>query len=229
MAPSIHPPCTPSASCVPVRCHPSIPPCKNPEKCLKKTISKGVRPCQSAVSIMATRSKTKCSSCGKFKGAANPRSVPSVQKFLKRKSKESKMRKQDRLTGSNSYTKYKRRQGKRRSSTDCCAAVYSTKGIKPCVSAPTCSAHRHRPRPAPCPDPDKCYKKCIKKKSKCPSAMETITRPGSPCDCARVQSKDSRVTKKRGFKTHRKRLRKAYKRNSMESRWRKRRKCCVIL
>jgi hypothetical protein len=121
MAPAIHPPCTPSASCAPVRCHPTPPPCSNPEKCLKKTISKGIRPCQSAVSIMATRSKTKCSSCGKFKGAGNPRKVSAVQKFLKRKSKEAKMRKKDRLTGSHTYLKHVRSKGKRRSQTDCCA------------------------------------------------------------------------------------------------------------
>ncbi|KAM3966177.1 uncharacterized protein ACR2FA_012479 [Aphomia sociella] len=108
-------------------------------------------------------------------------------------------------------------------------SVYSNKSLKPCVSAPSCSIHKHRPRPAPCPQPDKCYKKCINSKTKCPSAMDTVTRAGSPCECARVQSKDSRTIKKTGFRTHKKRIRKAYKTRSMESRWRKKRKCCVIL
>lgn len=112
---------------------------------------------------------------------------------------------------------------------DCFPAVYSNKSVKPCVSAPTCSVHKHRPRPAPCPQPDKCYKKCIKRKQKCPSAMETVSRVGSPCECARLQSKDSRMSHKRSNKTHRKRLRKAYKQRSAESRWRKKKKCCEIL
>lgn len=121
---TLHPPCTPSASCTPSRCHPLPPPCQNPEKCLRKTVSKGIRPCQSAVSIMATRSKSKCSSCGKSNGgccASKPNSVAAVDKFLKRKSKESKMRKKDRLTGSHSYLKYTRKKGKPRASTECCA------------------------------------------------------------------------------------------------------------
>lgn len=121
MAPSMHPPCVPSASCTPVRCHPTPPPCQNPERCLKKTISKGIRPCQSAVSIMSTRSKSKCANCGKFKGSSNPRNVSAVERFLKRKSKEIKMRKKDRLSGSHSYLKYTRRKGTPRKSTDCCA------------------------------------------------------------------------------------------------------------
>lgn len=121
MAPSTHPPCTPSASCTPIRCHPTPPPCQNPEKCLKKTISKGIRPCQSAVSIMSTRSKSKCASCGKFKGAANPRNVSAVEKFLKQKSKESKMSKKDRLSGSHTYLNYTRKKGSPRSKNDCCA------------------------------------------------------------------------------------------------------------
>ncbi|CAH2039772.1 unnamed protein product, partial [Iphiclides podalirius] len=59
--------------------------------------------------------------------------------------------------------------------------------------------------------PDKCYKKCIKRKSKCPSATETVSRAGLPCDCARLQSKESRLSKKRSHRTHKKRIRKAYK------------------
>lgn len=120
MSPIAHPPCTPSASCTPIRCHPTPPPCQNPEKCLKKTTSKGVRPCRSAVSIMSTRSKAKCSSCGKSKSASNPRSVAAVEKFLKKKSKEAKMRKKDRLTGSHSYLNYTRRQGSTLSKSECC-------------------------------------------------------------------------------------------------------------
>ncbi|CAG9561055.1 unnamed protein product [Danaus chrysippus] len=122
MAPAIHPPCTPTASCTPVRCHPTPPPCKNPEKCLKKTTSKGLRPCQSALSIMSTRSKSKCGSCGKFKTKnSDARSVKSVEKFLKRKSKEAKMQKKDRLTGSKSYENYLRKKGSAKEKTDCCA------------------------------------------------------------------------------------------------------------
>lgn len=114
------------------------------------------------------------------------------------------------------------------------AAVYSNKSVKPCVSAPTCSVHKHRPRPAPCPQPDKCYKKCIKKKRKCPSAMDTVSRVGTPCECAKLQAKDSRHFKHRKLSkccrtTHKKRMRKAYKRRSMESRWRRKKKCCEIL
>lgn len=122
MAPALHPPCTPSASCTPVRCHPTPPPCQNPEKCLKKTISKGVRPCRSAVSIMSTKSKSRCSTCGKFRSSTkNPRNVSAVEKFLKRKSRESKMRKKDRLKGSHSYLKYTRGKGSVRSRSSCCA------------------------------------------------------------------------------------------------------------
>lgn len=120
MAPSMHPPCTPSPSCTPIRCHPTPPPCKNPEKCLRKTTSKGIKPCQSAVSIMSTRSKSKCASCGKS-GGANPRKVSKIQKCLKRKSKEAKMRKKDRICGKHQYLKYQRRKGKPRSSKECCA------------------------------------------------------------------------------------------------------------
>ncbi|CAH2091318.1 unnamed protein product [Euphydryas editha] len=230
MAPSIHPPCTPTASCTPVRCHPTPPPCQNPEKCLKKTTSKGIRPCRSAVSIMATKSKTSCGSCGKFKNTtSDPRNVKAVEKFLKKKSKEAKMKKKDRLTGSQSYTNYSKKQGSTRSKAECCHAVNSTKSLKPCISEPTCSVHKHRPRPAPCPDPDKCYKRCKKSKTKCPSAMDTVSRMGSPCECARVQSKDSRLSNKRTNKTHKKRIQKAYKQRSMESRWRREKKCCTIL
>lgn len=121
MAPAIHPPCTPSASCAPVRCHPTPPPCQNPERCLKRTTSKGIRHCQSALSIMRTRSKAKCSNCGRFKGADNPRNVKQIEKFLKRKSKEAKLRRKDRLTGSHSYIQYVRKQGTPRSKTECCA------------------------------------------------------------------------------------------------------------
>ncbi|CAK1556129.1 unnamed protein product [Leptosia nina] len=196
MAPMSHPPCTPSASCIPIRCHPTPPPCQNPEKCLKKTISKGIKPCRSAVSIMATRSKSKCASCGKLKGASDPRSVKAVEKFLSRKSKEAKMRKNDRLKGSNSYLNYTRKKGSPRSEEACCRGK-AARSIKPCVSAPTCSVHKHRPRPPPCQDPEKCFKKCSKSKRKCPSATETMSRLGSPCECARVQSKDSRISNKR--------------------------------
>lgn len=123
MAPAIHPPCTPSASCQPVRCHPTPPPCQNPEKCLKKTISKGIKPCRSAVSIMSTRSKLKCASCNKFNSSStsNPRNVKEVEKFLKRKSKEARMRKRDTLEHTHSYLDYTRKKGTPRSKTDCCA------------------------------------------------------------------------------------------------------------
>ncbi|CAF4866034.1 unnamed protein product [Pieris macdunnoughi] len=119
MAPMSHPPCTPSASCTPIRCHPTPPPCQNPEKCLKKTTSKGIKPCRSAVSIMSTRSKAKCGSCGKLK-SSDPRSVKEVEKFLSRKSKEAKMRKNDQLTGSKSYLNYTKKKGSPRSDADCC-------------------------------------------------------------------------------------------------------------
>ncbi|KAJ8716235.1 hypothetical protein PYW08_013520 [Mythimna loreyi] len=68
-----------------------------------------------------------------------------------------------------------------RSSTSTKFAAYSTKSLKPCVSAPTCTAHRHRPRPPPCPEPDECYRRCKNKKRKCQSAVETVTREGSRC------------------------------------------------
>ncbi|CAH0729607.1 unnamed protein product, partial [Brenthis ino] len=178
MAPSTHPPCTPTASCQPIRCHPTPPPCRNPEKCLKKTSSKGLKPCRSAVSIMATRPKASCASCGKFgTKTSDPRNVKSVEKFLKEKSKEAKMKKKDRLKGTNSYANYMKKK-----------AVYSTKSLKPCVSEASCSIHKHRPHPVPCAQPEKCYKKCIKKKGTCPSAMETISRQGSPCQSTLVES-----------------------------------------
>ncbi|XP_063382082.1 uncharacterized protein LOC134668562 [Cydia fagiglandana] len=115
-------------------------------------------------------------------------------------------------------------------------ATYSVKGIKPCVSAPSCSAHKHRPRPAPCPRPDECYKACIRKKQKCPSAMEVVTRPGNRCRCELAQARSSRYTRKRAGKSkcevqrHRTRIKNAYKRRSMISRWRpqdKTSKCCT--
>lgn len=123
MAPSIHPPCTPSASCAPIRCHPTPPPCQNPEKCLSTTRRKGVRPCLSAVSILSTRSKAKCSTCAKFgnKSVSDARSSKAVQKYLKVKSKENKLKRNDRLTGQKSYLKYKRKQGRKRSKVECCA------------------------------------------------------------------------------------------------------------
>lgn len=122
MSPSMHPPCVPSASCTPVRCHPTPPPCQNPEKCLKKTISKGIRPCLSAVSILAVRSKARCATCGKFQTKnKDPRKVSNVTKFLKEKSKVTKMKKRDRLKGSHSYLEYTRKKGSIRDSTDCCA------------------------------------------------------------------------------------------------------------
>ncbi|XP_063535304.1 keratin-associated protein 9-1-like [Cydia strobilella] len=123
MSPAIHPPCTPSASCAPPRCHPSLPQCSRPEQCLRKTTLAGIRPCRSAASIMATRSRTSCGSCDKFKGQniSNPRKSSLVQKYLNRKSRESRMRSEDRLKGKNSYSEYKRRQGSHRSEEECCA------------------------------------------------------------------------------------------------------------
>ncbi|CAG4950587.1 unnamed protein product [Colias eurytheme] len=137
MAPMAHPPCTPSASCIPIRCHPTPPPCQNPEKCLKKTTSKGIKPCRSAVSIMATRSKAKCGSCGKMKGSSDPRNVKAVEKFLKEKSKEAKLRKKDSLTGSRSYVNYAKKKGHPRQESDCCYGKGHrgrvTKGKKCCT------------------------------------------------------------------------------------------------
>lgn len=115
-----HPPCVPSASCQPVRCHPAPPPCQNPERCLRRTTSKNIRPCQSALSIMSSRSKASCArSCGKYKG--DPRSVRKVEKYLKRKSRELRMRQRDRLTGGHSYLRYTRRKGTPRAKQACCA------------------------------------------------------------------------------------------------------------
>lgn len=120
MAPAIHPPCTPQSSCSPMRCHPTPPPCKNPEKCLRKTQSKGVRPCQSAASIMRTRSKSSGGSCSNCPSCSSTKSNKAVKKFLKRKSKEAKLRKKDRLKGTNKYLKYQRKKGKPRASKVCC-------------------------------------------------------------------------------------------------------------
>lgn len=123
MAPGIHPPCTPSASCQPPRCHPTPPPCPDPEECLRNTIRAGVAPCRSAVSIMATRSKAKCGGCGKFhdKNAPDPRSEVVVQKYLKRKSKEASLKRRDMLEGSHTYLAYSRSKGTPKASVDCCA------------------------------------------------------------------------------------------------------------
>lgn len=74
------------------------------------------------MSIMATKAKSTCSSCGKFKTkTSDPRNVKSVEKFLKQKSKEAKMQKNDRLTGGHSYLDYTKKKGSPRSETECCA------------------------------------------------------------------------------------------------------------
>lgn len=123
MTPGIHPPCTPSASCQPMRCHPTPPPCQNPSKCLSKTIKKGIKPCKSAVSILATQSKKTCGSCGKFnkQNVKDPRKTATIKKFLKRKSQEGKLKKEDRLTGSHKLLAYTRKQGSAKPDKDCCA------------------------------------------------------------------------------------------------------------
>lgn len=70
---------------------------------------------------MATKSKTCCGSCGKFKNStSDPRNEKAVEKFLKKKSMEAKMKKDDRLTGSQSYTNYSKKQGSTRSKGECC-------------------------------------------------------------------------------------------------------------
>ncbi|XP_073947494.1 uncharacterized protein isoform X2 [Choristoneura fumiferana] len=116
-------------------------------------------------------------------------------------------------------------------------STYGNKGVKPCISLPTCSVHKHKPRGPPCPQPDKCFQKCKKRKVKCASAVETVNPYVGPCDCLKEQSKCSRLAAKRSNKTHRKRIQKAYKTRSMESRWKKQKGggsgggggCCVIL
>ncbi|VVC96162.1 unnamed protein product [Leptidea sinapis] len=105
----------------------------------------------------------------------------------------------------------------------------ATNKLKPCVSAPTCSVHRHRPQPPPCPNPETCYKKGRKSFYRCPSSTATVSRFGTPCECERENSRNSRLTRKKSFKTHKKRIREAYSKRSMESRWRRRKKCCTIL
>ncbi|VVC91217.1 unnamed protein product [Leptidea sinapis] len=52
---------------------------------------------------MDNRSKASCGSCGKFKGASNPRNVKKVQSYLKDKSKQARLRNKDSETGSRSY------------------------------------------------------------------------------------------------------------------------------
>lgn len=122
MAPTIHPPCTPSPSCAPIRCHPTPPPCPDPEKCLRTTISKRVKPCQSAVSIMQSRPKS-CASLGQYKGPDNKniKNERAVEEYLKRKSKENEMKRKDRLKGTNTFRQYQKKQGKPRAATQCCA------------------------------------------------------------------------------------------------------------
>lgn len=121
MAPNIHPPCVPSASCTPLRCHPTPPPCARPEECLRQTIKKGVRPCRSAVSIMATRSKGSCTSCGRSNANNERVKQRKIKEWLRTKKMEDRMRKSDKLHGTHRYTRYMRRKGMMRRSTDCCA------------------------------------------------------------------------------------------------------------
>lgn len=119
MAPAIHPPCTPTASCTPQRCHPTPPPCAQPEKCLLSSRKKGLKPCQSAVSIMATKSKSRCSACSKCGGRSrgDPRSTEAVRKYLKDKKKERKLMASDRATGGHRYMDYLR---KKNNPSGCC-------------------------------------------------------------------------------------------------------------
>ncbi|XP_039755655.1 uncharacterized protein LOC120630479 [Pararge aegeria] len=105
----------------------------------------------------------------------------------------------------------------------------ATNSLAPCISAPACSVHKHRPRPPPCQQPESCYNKSRRSAQKCPSAVDQVHRLGSPCECARVQSKDSRTSNKRSNKTHKKRIQRANKKRSTVSRWGKKKKCCTIL
>lgn len=134
MAPEIHPPCTPTASCTPIRCHPTPPPCSRPAKCLRTTSRKNIKPCQSAASIMSTRSKSSCKTCSlsKCNGCRKDYKKKSVDKFLKEKSREAKMKREDRLKGTRKFEKYSKTKGRRRSQTDCCQG----KGHRGRVKAP---------------------------------------------------------------------------------------------
>ncbi|XP_049874495.1 uncharacterized protein LOC126372691 [Pectinophora gossypiella] len=96
--------------------------------------------------------------------------------------------------------------------------VYRDASFKPCISEPSCRVHKHRPRPPPCPQPDECYRACIRRKEKCPSALATVRREGAPCDCARLQSESSRLNHDVHYRSHRARIQKAYATRSSISR-----------
>lgn len=124
MAPSMHPPCVSSPSCQSNRCHPRPPICKTPERCLRKTTSKGTKPCPSAASIMATRARSECTECGRMKRRrldSERERTEHVKKYLRRKRREAKMRRSDALKGTHSYLKYTRTLGSRKSDNLCCA------------------------------------------------------------------------------------------------------------
>ncbi|XP_049874779.1 uncharacterized protein LOC126372890 [Pectinophora gossypiella] len=124
MAPGIHPPCTPSASCQSPRCHPTPPPCEYPEQCLANTTRNRTKPCQSALSIMATRARRgPCHGCGKFNGenTDNPRKVEVIQEYLARKSYEADLKRYDKLEGTHALLDYQRKIGNQRDQVECCA------------------------------------------------------------------------------------------------------------
>lgn len=110
-------------------------------------------------------------------------------------------------------------------------SLSSTKSLAPCISAPACSVHKHRPQPPPCLEPEKCYRKSRRSSHRCRSAMDQVHRLGSPCECARVQSRDSRMVSKRrkySYKGHKRRIKRAYKKRSKVSRWPKKScGCCT--
>ena len=124
MAPSMHPPCVSSPSCQENRCHPRPPICQNPSRCLRKTLSKGKRPCPSAASIMATRPRSECTECGRMKKRrvnTERERREHVKRYLRRKRREARMRRNDALKGTHSYLAYTRKLGARKIEEDCCA------------------------------------------------------------------------------------------------------------
>lgn len=124
MSPAIHPPCTPTAICLEStrrHCHPTGPPCPNPERCLKRSRARRVKPCPSAVSIMETRSKTSCSGCNKFVQKTNSsRSIAAVERFLMEKRKQARLKEIDATTGTRYYERYMRKKGRVRMEATCC-------------------------------------------------------------------------------------------------------------
>lgn len=123
MTPVIHPPCAPTAICLEGarrHCHPTGPPCPNPERCLKRCRARRAKPCPSAVSIMKTRSKHNRYR-KKFVNKTNSaRSVAAVERFLIEKRRQERLKEIDATTGTRYYERYMKKKARVRSEKPFC-------------------------------------------------------------------------------------------------------------